>query len=207
MTIGGKTGNIVKSLRGFYVKPEVLKFLQDYGYWAIFLGSLIEGESIILTSSAMAAAGYFSIQKIMIIAFCGTVLADQGLYFLGYTYGATVLDWIRLRFPSMTPYIDKALNFLTRYQNIYILSFRFIWGVRIISSVIIGSQKISILRFATLNLIAAVIWTVVSCMAGFFIGEAILYGLEHYGWWISFGIIAFVLLIVLGWKMRKKSAH
>ncbi|ETZ06782.1 inner membrane protein YohD [Holospora obtusa F1] len=189
------------------MNAEVLKFLQNYGYWAIFLGSLIEGESIILTSSAMAAAGYFSIQKIMIIAFFGTLLADQALYFLGYLYGSRVLDWIRCRFPSMNPYIDKALNFLMRYQNIYILSFRFIWGVRIISSVIIGSQKISLLRFASLNFIAAIVWTVASCMTGFFIGEALLYTLERYGWWISIGIISTVLLGILGWKMLKKNKN
>ena len=152
----------------------------------------------------MAAAGYFSIEKIMLITFSGTLLADQSLYFLGYTYGQGVLTWIRLRFPKMSPYIDKALKFLIRYQNIYILSFRFIWGVRIISSVIIGAQKVPILRFAILNIISAAVWTVVSCMAGYLIGETILYGLKHYGGIISGGLIGSILLSGLAWKMWKK---
>lgn len=182
------------------MKAEVLQFIQNYGYWAVFLGALIEGESIILTSSAMAAAGYFSIYKIMLIAFTGTVIADQGLYFLGYIYGATILDWIRARFPKMSPYMDKALMFLTRYQNAYILSFRFIWGVRIISSVIIGAQKVPPARFAVLNIIAAVVWTVVSCMAGYLLGETFLYVFQKYGGVISVSIAGLVLISVAVWK-------
>ncbi|PPE03970.1 DedA family protein [Holospora curviuscula] len=188
------------------MKSEALKFLQDYGYWAVFLGSLIEGESIILTSSAMAAAGYFSIQKIMIIAFCGTLLADQSLYLLGYVYGPGVLTWIRFRLPKMTPYIDKALIFLARYQNIYILSFRFIWGVRIISSIIIGAQKVPVLRFAILNVVAAAVWTVVSCMAGFLIGETLLYGLENYGGVVSGSLVLGGIFTFFVWKIWKKRA-
>lgn len=182
------------------MKAEVLQFIQNYGYWAVFLGALIEGESIILTASAMAAAGYFSIYKIMLIAFGGTVLADQGLYFLGYTYGATALDWIRSRFSKMSPYMDKALMFLNRYQNAYILSFRFIWGVRIISSVIIGAQKIPPMRFAVLNIIAAVVWTVVSCMAGYLLGETFLYVFQKYGGVIGASIAGLILILAGLWK-------
>lgn len=186
------------------MKSEVLQFIQNYGYWAIFFGALIEGESIILTSSALAAAGYFSIYKIMIIAFSGTLLADQGLYFLGYCYGPRVLLWIRRRLPRMALHIDKALLFLTRYQNAYILSFRFIWGVRIVSSIIIGAQKVPMARFAVLNVIAAILWTVISCMAGFLLGETFLYILEQYGVLILGGIVGCIILGAVFWKLWKR---
>ena len=182
------------------MKAALLEFIQNYGYWAVFLGALIEGESIILTSSAMAAAGYFSIYKIMLIAFGGTVLADQGLYILGYTYGEPVLCWIRAHLPKMARYMDKALMFLHRYQNAYILSFRFIWGVRIISSVIIGAQKIPPLRFAVLNIIAAVLWTVISCMAGYLLGETVLYIFHTYGAAIGASIAGLILSVAIIWK-------
>ena len=48
-------------------------FIKNWGYFAVLLGALVEGESVILTSSALAAAGLLSIWKIMIIAFYITI--------------------------------------------------------------------------------------------------------------------------------------
>jgi len=44
-------------------------FIQDWGYIALFLGSLIEGESIVLTVSSMCYFGKFSLPKVMMITF------------------------------------------------------------------------------------------------------------------------------------------
>ena len=58
-------------------------FVTRWGYLAVFLGSLIEGESIILPAGYFASQGYLSLYKIMLIAFVGTVIADQLLFVFG----------------------------------------------------------------------------------------------------------------------------
>ena len=47
----------------------ILSNLQEWGYWVVFIGSIFEGELILLSSSAAAALGYLDIHKIFIIAF------------------------------------------------------------------------------------------------------------------------------------------
>lgn len=167
-------------------------FIRDYGYWAVLIGAMIEGESLILTASALAAMGYLSISMVGLVTFFGTLIADQGIFFLGCAYGPKSLDHLRQKVTFLRPHIDKALSFLKRHETVYILVFRFIYGIRIISPFIIGSQGIKFKRFALFNLIAAVIWTILSCLLGYFIGtlgKSFGYTTEN------IGKIIFVLLV------------
>lgn len=146
-------------------------FIQDYGYWAVLFGSMIEGESIILTASALAAMGHLSIYTIGLITFLGTLIADQGIFLLGYFYGEKSLNRLREKFNFLKPHIEKVLSFLKKNETIYILCFRFIYGIRIISPFIIGAQGIPFKRFAMLNVVAAALWTILSCSLGYFLGK------------------------------------
>ena len=144
----------------------LLNFIEEWGYVAVFLGALIEGESVILLASGLAWLGYFSIIKIMIVAFCGTAMADQVLFQVGHHFGASALQ----RFPRFQKHADHAFSLLKRWGTLCILTFRFIYGVRIIGSVVIGASGYDPKRFVPLNLLSALIWTVISCMGGYILG-------------------------------------
>ncbi|MBY0292460.1 MAG: DedA family protein [Alphaproteobacteria bacterium] len=146
------------------------EFIETWGYVAVFLGSLVEGESVIFVAGFLAHEGYLSLPKIILVSFVGTLFADQALYFVGRRYGSSIID----KFPSIKPKADKAFQLLRRYDTLFILSFRFIYGIRIISPVIIGSSGVGIKRFMILNLIAAIIWSVGSCVAAFYFAHLIM---------------------------------
>lgn len=148
----------------------IADFVRDWGYVAVFLGSLIEGESVIFIAGFFAHEGYLSLPKIILVSFIGTLFADQALYFVGRHYGNPFID----RFPSFKPRAEKAFQLLRRYDNIFILSFRFIYGIRIISPVVIGASGIGVKRFMFLNLLAAIIWSVGSCVAAYFFAHLIM---------------------------------
>jgi membrane protein DedA with SNARE-associated domain len=147
----------------------LVNFVQDWGYIAVFLGSLVEGESVIFIAGFFAHEGYLSLSKIILVSFVGTLFADQALYHVGRNYGNQIID----RYPSLRPRADKAFTLLRRYQNLFILSNRFIWGIRTISPIVIGTSGVSQLRYLILNVIAAVIWSVGSCTAAFFFAHLI----------------------------------
>lgn len=148
----------------------IADFVRDWGYIAVFLGSLIEGESVIFIAGFFAHEGYLSLPKIILVAFIGTLFADQALYFVGRHYGTRFID----RFPSFKPRAERAFQLLRRYDNIFILSFRFIYGIRIISPVVIGASGVGIQRFIILNFIAAIIWSVGSCVAAYYFAHLIM---------------------------------
>src|ERR1700722_6375918 len=131
---------------------------------------MIEGESVIFIAGFFAHEGYLSLPKIIFVSFIGTLFADQALYFVGRHYGNLAID----RFPSFRPRAEKAFRLLRRYDNIFILSFRFIYGIRIISPVVIGASGVGIKRFMLLNFLAAIIWSVGSCVAAYYFAHIII---------------------------------
>lgn len=178
-----------------------IEIVKDWGYIAVLFGAMIEGESVILTACVMAYLGYLSIAKIVAIAFMGTLVADQGLYYVGRFYGERILE----RFPKLKTPSEKAFLLLHRWDIWYILSFRFIYGIRIVSPIVIGSAGITPQRFIPLNFISAVVWTSVSCTGGYLLGKVIdaveFSVIEHYIFLFSAGLLTLVIGIgYLGWK-------
>lgn len=176
------------------------EFVENWGYIAVFLGSLIEGESIIFAAGFLAHEGYLSLSKIIIISFCGTLFADQALYFVGRHFGNSVID----KFPSLKPRAERAFQLLNRYDNIFILSFRFIYGIRIISPIIIGTSGVGVKRFIILNFIAALIWSVVSCVGAYYFADLIMDKL-HLLPKIILGVVCLgggIWFIVYKWRKR-----
>lgn len=151
----------------------LIDFFSEWGYWVVLFGSMIEGESIILTACFLAYLGYLSIYKIAIISFFGTLFADQALYYLGHFYGMRGINKLVKRYPKLEEPSKRAFTLLHDWGNWFILSFRFIYGIRIISPVVIGSGGISPRRFIPFNILAALVWTAISCTGGYLLGGVI----------------------------------
>ncbi len=184
---------------------QFIAFVQEWGYWAVFLGSLIEGESVILTASSMAYAGYLSLYKIMVIAFFGTLIADQVLYFVGRAYGPAIFE----RFPSLKKSSEKAFRLLHKYDIWFIILSRFVYGIRISSAVVIGAAGISPQRYIPLNILSAFIWTLVSCISGYLLGDVMISIIENFETVQKYFLSGILFIIVLigvwtAWKRNKK---
>lgn len=146
-----------------------LSFVYQWGYLAVFLGAIVEGETVILTASALSALGHLNLYKVMAITFCTTVVVDQGLFLVGRRFGPNFFD----RFPKFRSRADRAFTLLHRFDRWFILTFRFIYGIRVISPIVIGVAGIEHKRFAPLNILSALIWTTVSCYSGYALGDAL----------------------------------
>lgn len=180
---------------------HLLELLKTWGYIVVLLGSMVEGESIILTACVAAYFGYMSMPKIVVIAFLGTLIADQSLYFIGRRYGHRILN----RYPKLKTPAHRAFTLLHRWDFWFILSFRFIYGIRTISPIIIGTAGIPPRRFIPLNFLAAVIWTAASCSLGYVLGGIIesidFHIVERYLLIISLTLLAILITIgYIGWR-------
>lgn len=142
----------------------IIGFIKDWGYYVVFLGALIEGESIIIPSGLCAYWGILKLSNVMAVALSGTIIADQSLFLFGHFYGKRILK----KLPEER--VEKARILLKKYNTLFILSFRFIYGIRTLSPIVIGALGTSMRRFFYLNIIAGVIWTFISCGAGYVIG-------------------------------------
>lgn len=137
--------------------------IRDYGYYAVFFFACIEGEIAVLTAGFLCKQGLMSLQLVMISAFLGTVLTEQVLYFVGRIYGTKLLD----RYPKLKEKSEKIIEFLRKYDSVFIFGCRFVYGIRNVSPVIIGVADISPLKYSLLNIPAACIWAVIVAGAGY----------------------------------------
>ncbi|UFX98169.1 DedA family protein [Candidatus Gromoviella agglomerans] len=180
------------------VSTGMIEFFKNYGYFAVFIGSMIEGETIIIAASVLSSAGHMSIYKVIFLAFLGSVISDQSCFLIGHKYGNRFLK----KFPKFKKHYDKVISLLTNFETLFIFGFRFIYGVRNISPFIIGSAGVSKKKFFVLNILAAAIWAIASCLIGYYLGEFIL-NLGSFQQFISLGVIGFVFAGVFLWKIIK----
>ncbi len=175
------------------------EFIEKYGYAAVFIGTFFEGETILVLAGLAAYRGYLDIWTVIGAALIGSFLGDQTMYFAGRHWGDRLLERVK----SWRARIDKALRLVHRYQVPFILGFRFIYGVRTVSSLAIGLARVRPLKFMTLNFVAAAVWAIVVGGLGYLFGEAfeIVVGkLKHYEA-AAFGIVAGGGLIVWLWYL------
>lgn len=170
------------------------EMIAKYGYLAVFVGTFFEGETILVLGGFAAHRGYLELPYVMLAAFAGTFLGDQIYYFIGRRWGVRLLD----KRPRWRERSAKAMALLHKYDVIFILSFRFIYGVRSVSPFVIGMSGISPLRFMPLNLLAAFIWAVAVGLLGYVFGEVFqlyLAEIKQYEFYILGGIAAVGLLL------------
>lgn len=148
---------------------SIIDFVREWGYVAVFLGALVEGESVMLVASSLAYAGILNIYTVGIVAFFATLFAEQSCYMIGRYYGMGIFD----RYPRFKPAAEKAFLLLKRIDVFFILTCRFIYGIRTVSPFVVGAAQIPPRKFIPLNILAAAIWSVLSCWAGYELGEVI----------------------------------
>lgn len=67
-------------------------FLQTYGYWAILIGTFLEGETILVLGGLAAHMGYMDLSGVILSAFTGSLCGYQLFFFLGRRYSAFLLN-------------------------------------------------------------------------------------------------------------------
>ena len=159
-----------------------------FAYLGAALWAFFEGETFVLAAAAIGATvGHVDPWILMGSVWIGSYLGDQTWFYLGRRYGPAILR----RFPKSQPRVEKATVLLERYGTLFILSFRFLYGIRNVASIVCGLAGYNWARFAVLNFIAAGVWAGSFVAAGWFLGAWL--GVERLFWAIC-GIAAGALI-------------
>ncbi|TBR13454.1 MAG: DedA family protein [Rugosibacter sp.] len=147
----------------------ITAFVVSYGYLAIFVGTLLEGETILIAAGFAAHRGLLSLPMVVLVAIAGATLGDQLAFLLGRWKGEALIA----RFPALAKRKPQIHAFLERYDLLFILTVRFLYGLRIAGPVLLGSSQVPLLRFAVLNVIGATMWAMLISGAGYAFGLVI----------------------------------
>lgn len=174
---------------------DLLGTIADYGPWfylVTLVWTFLEGETFVLFAGFAARKGLLRLDLLILFAWTGSFLGDQFYFLLGRRYGTRVLAWA----PRWRAAVALPLSWMERYDTIFVLTYRFIYGVRNLSSFALGLSDISWRRFLVLNFFGAGIWAVVFASVGYLAGAAIerILGDLHFGFQI--GLLAVVVAVV-----------
>ncbi len=177
--------------------------ISAYGYAAVLVGTFFEGETILVLGGFAAHRGYLQLPWVMLAAFAGTLAGDQLYFHLGRTRGVRLLE----RRPAWRRKAVRVVGLLDRHQTLFILGFRFVYGIRTVSPFAIGMSSVSRARFTVLNATGAALWAVSVGALGYAFGHAmeqVLEEVKRYELWILAGIAACGALLWCARKLRER---
>ncbi len=189
-----------------------LDFLQnlirDYGYVALFIGTFLEGETILLLAGFAVQTGRFGLelQYIILTAFAGSLAGDQAAFYIGRFLGNRFIK----RNEKWRARAERVHALLERYQEVLILTFRFFYGLRNLTPFTLGTTNISAKKFFVLNAVGALVWAVAFGCIGYLFGDLLENVLEkvlndvHHIELLALGVIALISLLLWLRKISRK---
>jgi membrane protein DedA with SNARE-associated domain len=174
--------------------------LATYGYLALFIGTFLEGETILIIAGFAAYNGHLSLPLAILAAFAGSFAGDQTAFYVG-RYNKRFLE---TRLKKWECRIEKVHKLLEKHQVLVLLSFRFFYGFRNITPFAVGTTNISPLRFFSLNGIGAAIWAVSFGVGGYYLGDMLERFLQQAKWWVAGGLFGLFAAIWLFKTIRNR---
>jgi membrane protein DedA with SNARE-associated domain len=176
---------------------DLASLIQNWGYPAVFAGSLVEGETILALAAVAAHRGYLALPWVIAVAAAGGFVGDQVYFLVGRFAGDRVLA----RWPALRPGAERVRRLLDRYDTPLILGVRFMYGLRTVGPIAIGMSRVHWLRYVALNLAGAILWATLVAGIGYALGEVltrVLGDLKRVEEWV-FGIVLVVGLALVAW--------
>lgn len=177
------------------VSVSVEGLIVEHGslFYAItFIWTALEGETFVIVAGYAAHKGLLNPYLLVLFAWGGSFLGDQVFFLLGRKYGHQLLK----RFPRWQPGVARALELLKRYDIGFILSFRFIYGVRNFASFAMGMSPLPWIRFSLLNFVAAGLWATSFVSLGYWLGEGFQAILGDAVGYVGLGLLACFLFLM-----------
>ncbi|AJI54067.1 DedA family protein [Francisella philomiragia] len=151
-------------------QAEFWNLLMDWGYLAVILAVLIEGEIFLIMVGIATAAALFNYPLVILAATFGAILHDNTIFTISKLMGERILT----KKASWHYKAQKSLAILDKHETLAILSIRFLYGLRTVTILIVGISKVKRAKFMTLDAISSFIWSTIYISLGYIFGNALL---------------------------------
>ncbi|EEH5640333.1 DedA family protein [Salmonella enterica] len=185
------------------LRMDINTLITHYGYAALVIGSMAEGETVTLLGGVAVHQGLLKFPLVAAAVALGGMMGDQLLYLLGRCYGGKILR----RFPRYHTKIRRAQKMIQRHPYLFVIGTRFMYGFRVVGPLLIGASRLPPKIFLPLNIVGALIWALLFTTLGYLGGEVIapwLHDLDQHlrhGVWL---ILAIVLVVGVRWWLKKR---
>jgi membrane protein DedA with SNARE-associated domain len=179
-----------------HIQQILKEYLENHGYWVLFVGTFLEGEAILLLAGFLAFQGYLNVLGVICTAWAGSFIGDQCYFYLGRFKGRGLLK----RFHSIARKFRGALRLIEKYGNFVAFISRFTYGFRIILPIILGLTGLTPRTFLWINLASAFIWSVAFALGGYLFGKSASLLLDNINNYESYLILVLMGIMCLAWS-------
>jgi len=171
---------------------SVAALVSRYGLLAVFGGSLLEGEGILIVAATLSEQGVLDPVRVWLAASTGAWLGHLFWFTTGRTIRGRRLTLGSAAFRARAATIKRWIE-ARPVTAIFLL--QYLYGLRLVGAVALGLTELSLLRFALYQIVNCLVW------AGLIGGIAYLLGglvteIFH-GWFKWIWMIASAGLVVL----------
>jgi membrane protein DedA with SNARE-associated domain len=174
--------------------PDLPGLVETYGLWAVGLGAILEGETVLLLGGFFAHRGYMNPVAVWAVAALGAFVGDQIWFWLGREHGPRLLE----RFPRLAAGVARADPVIARHPAVAAISVRFLYGLRLAGPIALGMTSIPATVFAVANAAGAAVWAAIFTAIGWTFGLAatrVLADIGRHEGWLALVLLAAGLAI------------
>ncbi|MBD2570603.1 DedA family protein [Anabaena lutea] len=193
---------------------NIQEIARNYGYWAIFLGILLEnlgiplpGETVTLVGGFLAGSDELNYWLVLGDAVAGAVIGGNCGYWIGRVGGWPFLLQVGKIFRISEARLLSIKEQFSENAAKAVFFGRFFALLRIFAAPLAGIAEMSFGKFLVYNFAGASAWASVMVTLAFFAGKII--SLEQLVAWVSkFAILALLILVVvivvpIWWESRQ----
>ncbi|MDO4681592.1 MAG: DedA family protein [Lautropia sp.] len=157
--------------------------VQNYGPWVyalmfaiIFVETglvvmpFLPGDSLLFVAGAIAAVGGLDLGLLMFLLVIAAILGDAVNYSVGRYFGPKVFSWEDSRFFNRAAF-DRTHAFYEKHGGITIIVARFMPFIRTFAPFVAGVADMTYSKFATYNVVGALVWVISLSGLGYLIGN------------------------------------
>jgi membrane protein DedA with SNARE-associated domain len=198
------THHIFELLRGALV---------HYGYWAVAALLLLEsagvplpGETILVLASFLAYSEHeLRLPWVIVVGTVASTLGGEFGFALGRYGGRPLIERYRHIFAIRAETVERGDRLFERYGSGTVFVARFLFGMRVLASLLAGALHMRWQKFALFNFLGAAVWVTAICGTGYLFGGhwgRLAHDLRRFD-------LAFAVVVVLGglwlwWRSRKR---
>ena len=156
----------------------VLELINDFGYFGMFLGMVLEAviiiipsELILATGGILAGRGVFNFWISFIVGLLGSVFCAIVIYFMGYFGGIPFVNRYGKFFFMKEEDIKKCNAWFEKYGLIAAAIGRNVPIIRTLISLPIGISRLSFKKFLIYTTLGSIPWTFVFVYFGYSLGN------------------------------------
>ena len=193
---------------------KIQEFAQSYGYWAVFVGILLEnlgiplpGETLTLVGGFLSGSDELNYWLVLVDAVTGAVIGGICGYWIGRLGGWSLLVQAGKIFRISEERLVSIKDQFSENAGKTVFFGRFFALLRIFASPLAGIAEMPFGKFLVYNLAGASAWATVMVTLAFFAGKIV--SLEQLVAWVSqFAILALLILILvivlpIWWESRQ----